>query len=84
MYVVVCFRIVVFAGDVTPIEIMCHLPAICEEANLPYCYVPDKMVLGKALGIHRGSLMVLIKRHEKNQELYDDVAERINALPPKW
>jgi len=26
--------IVVFAGDVTPIEVMCHLPAVCEEKNL--------------------------------------------------
>ena len=26
--------IVIFAGDVTPIEVMCHLPAVCEEKNL--------------------------------------------------
>ena len=26
--------IVVFAGDVTPIEVMCHLPAVCEEKSL--------------------------------------------------
>jgi len=26
--------LVVFAGDVTPVEVMCHLPAVCEEKNL--------------------------------------------------
>jgi H/ACA ribonucleoprotein complex subunit 2 len=34
--------IVVFAGDVTPVEVMCHLPAVCEEKNLPYCYTPSR------------------------------------------
>ncbi|KAJ9594718.1 hypothetical protein L9F63_013992 [Diploptera punctata] len=76
--------IVVFAGDVTPIEIMCHLPAVCEELDVPYCYVPDKETLGNAMGVKRGSLMVLIKKHAKNKALYDDVAERINNLPPPW
>jgi H/ACA ribonucleoprotein complex subunit 2 len=28
--------LVVFAGDVTPIEVMCHMPAVCEEKSLPY------------------------------------------------
>merc|ERR1719243_452843 len=23
--------LVIFAGDVTPIEVMCHMPAVCEE-----------------------------------------------------
>merc|ERR1712165_230207 len=32
--------LVVFAGDVTPIDVMCHLPAVCEEKNLPYVYTP--------------------------------------------
>ena len=34
--------IVVFAGDVTPIEVMCHLPAVCEEKSLPYIYTPSR------------------------------------------
>ena len=38
--------LVVFAGDVTPIEVMCHLPAVCEEKGLPYCYTPSRQDLG--------------------------------------
>ena len=34
--------IVVFAGDVTPIEVMCHMPAVCEEKSLPYVYTPSR------------------------------------------
>ena len=35
---------VVFAGDTRPIEVMCHLPIMCEDADVPYCYVPAKQV----------------------------------------
>ena len=34
--------LVIFAGDVTPIEVMCHMPAVCEEKSLPYCYTPSR------------------------------------------
>ena len=30
--------IVVFAGDVTPVEVMCHLPAVCEEKVTKKCF----------------------------------------------
>lgn len=37
-------RIVVFAGDTLPIDVYCHLPILCEDKNLPYAYVPSKVV----------------------------------------
>merc|ERR1712048_951914 len=49
--------IVVFAGDVTPVDVMCHLPAVCEEKGLPYVYTPSRSMLGQAMGVKRGSLM---------------------------
>jgi len=39
-----CDSIVILAGDTRPIEVICHLPVICEENGLPYCYVPSKEV----------------------------------------
>ena len=36
--------IVVFAGDVTPVDVMCHLPAVCEEKDIPYVYTPSRQV----------------------------------------
>merc|ERR1712178_551065 len=37
---------VVFAGDVMPIDIYCHLIPWCEQLNLPYCFTPSKQLLG--------------------------------------
>ena len=73
--------IVVFAGDVTPVDVMCHLPAVREEKGLPYVYTPSRSMLGQAMGVKRGSLMVLIKKHDDYEELYDEVKEEMEKLP---
>ena len=35
---------VVLAGDTEPIELICHLPIVCEDKDIPYCYVPSHKV----------------------------------------
>ena len=46
------FSFVAIAGDVTPIEVICHLPAVCEELEIPYAYVPSKKVSKPKLYFH--------------------------------
>ncbi|CAH2097128.1 unnamed protein product [Euphydryas editha] len=72
--------IVVFAGDISPIEIMCHLPAVCEEKDVPYCYTPSRKDIGSAMGTMRGCIMVLVKEHEDYKDLYDEVRSEIKLL----
>lgn len=74
-------RLVVFAGDVTPIEIMCHMPAVCEDKDIPYCYIPSKADLGSAMGVHRASVMMLVRPHDDYKELYDECVEEMKHLP---
>lgn len=38
--------LMVLAGNVTPIDVISHIPVLCEEANIPYIYVPAKEDLG--------------------------------------
>ncbi|XP_043790428.1 H/ACA ribonucleoprotein complex subunit 2-like protein [Apis laboriosa] len=72
--------LVVFAGDVFPIEIMCHLPIVCEDKNIPYCYTPSRQDIGTAMGVKRGSLMVLIKEHEEYKDLYEEIKSNMVTL----
>lgn len=74
------FSLVVFAGDVYPVDIMCHLPIVCEDKNIPYCFTPSRMDIGLAMGIKRGSLMVLIKEHSDYKDLYDEVKNAMKTL----
>lgn len=74
-------RIVVFGADVTPIDIMCHMPAICEEKDIPYCYTPSREDIGHAAGLHRTAVMVLVKPNSDYEELYDECAGEVQNLP---
>lgn len=72
------FSLVLFAGDVRPIDIMCHLPAICEEHGIPYMYIPSRHDLGSALGFRRGCITVLVRAHPDYQDLYDELKNEFN------
>lgn len=37
-------RLCVIAGNISPIDVITHVPILCEEANIPYIYVPSKEV----------------------------------------
>ncbi|XP_045780349.1 H/ACA ribonucleoprotein complex subunit 2-like protein [Maniola jurtina] len=71
---------VFFAGDISPIEIMCHLPAVCEEKDVPYCYTPSRRDIGAAMGTMRGCIMVLVKEHDDYKDLYQEVRDEIKHL----
>jgi U4/U6 small nuclear ribonucleoprotein SNU13 len=44
---------IVMAADAEPIEILLHLPLLCEDKNVPYVFVPSKQALGRACGVTR-------------------------------
>ena len=51
---------VVIAGDISPIDVIAHMPVACEEAGVPYVYVPSKQHLGAAGLTKRPTSIVLI------------------------
>ena len=38
------FRICILAGDISPVDVLTHIPIICEDHHIPYIYVPSKEV----------------------------------------
>ncbi|KAI9598431.1 ribonucleoprotein-associated protein [Syncephalis fuscata] len=44
---------IVMAADTTPLEILLHLPLLCEDKNVPYVFVSSKTALGRACGVAR-------------------------------
>ena len=38
------YRICIIAGDISPIDVVIHLPVMCEDRDIPYIYVPSKDV----------------------------------------
>lgn len=72
--------VVVLAGDVHPIDYYSHFPVTLEEAGIPYCYVPAREDLGAALGKF-ACIIVLIKKHEDYEDLYNEVHTAVADLP---
>ena len=72
--------IVIMATDVEPPEILAHMPALCEERNVPYVYVPSKAELGAAIGLEKPTASIAIVDVGKGKALCDEIAEAVKAL----
>ncbi len=61
------FQIVVLAADTEPIEILLHLPLLCEDKNVPFVFVRSKAALGRASGVTREVIACSITQNEGSQ-----------------
>jgi len=52
----------VIAGDISPIDVITHVPILCEEADVPYVYVHSKEELGAAGMTKRPTSVMLVMR----------------------
>ena len=53
-------KLVVAAGDISPKEIVMHLPLLAKEKGIPFIEVPSKEELGAAAGLSVGTSAVAI------------------------
>ena len=57
--------LIVLAADTEPLEIILHLPLLCEDKNVPYVYVSKQSDLGRACGVSRNIIAVaVLNAHE--------------------
>ncbi|KAH0690520.1 H/ACA ribonucleoprotein complex subunit 2-like protein [Solanum tuberosum] len=79
----------VIAGNISPIDVITHVPLLCEEADIPYIYVPSKEDLASAGATKRPTCCVLVltkptkgelgqEDQEKLKEEYDQVVSEIH------
>lgn len=73
-------ELVVIAGNVSPAEIVMHLPALSEERDIAYTFVPDKEELGLAAGINVQSAAIAVTQSGSAQDQIEDVAAKSREL----
>lgn len=73
-------ELVVIAGNVSPEEIVMHLPALADERDIPYTFVPDKEELGMATGINVQSAAVAITDTGSASEDVEDIVQKAEEL----
>ena len=60
-------EVIILAADASPLEIILHLPLLCEDKNVPYIFVKSMAALGQACGTSRNVVACsLIKKINDN------------------
>lgn len=63
-------KLVVYAGDVEPKEVVQHLPVLCKEKNIPCQEADNKQKLGLAAGLPvSASSVAVIEAGEAEQDI---------------
>ena len=70
-------KLVVIAKDVSPPEIVIHLPGLCDDKKVPFVYVDSRKELGAAAGLEVPTASVSVvdvgESKKKLQELLDKI-----------
>ncbi len=70
-------QLVVVAEDVSPEEIVVHIPIICKEKGIPYAFVPAKTDLGKSIGLLVGTAAVAVENAGGATEKLQDIIKKL-------
>ncbi len=68
-------KLVVFADDVSPKEIVMHLPLLCKEKNIPCRKIAKKDDLGAAAGLAVATAAVAIVREGDAKAAIEEIAK---------
>lgn len=62
--------VVVLAADISPVDVISHIPVLCEDHGIPYIYVSSRAELGSAGATKRPTSVVMVSPQtgKKNKE----------------
>ena len=72
-------QLVLLAADAEPLEIILHLPLLCEDKNVPYVFLKSKAALGRACGVSRPVIACVING-DKSSPLKPQIDEAKDAV----
>jgi large subunit ribosomal protein L7Ae len=74
-------KLVIMAEDVSPPEILFHIPLLCENKSIPYGYIATKKELGNIVRINVGSAAIAIEKLGTNNEtVLDNIIKKLEEL----
>jgi len=82
--------VVILAADISPMDVISHIPVLCEDHNVPYIFVTSRAELGAAGNTKRPTSVVMVsearvgaKKAEKiegDEEFADVYKELVSAV----
>ncbi len=74
-------KLVVMAEDVSPPEILFHIPLLCEEKGIPYGYLSTKKELGNVVKINVSSSAIAIENAGTgNENALQDLTKKLEEI----
>ncbi len=74
-------KFIIMAEDVSPPEILFHIPLLCEEKGIPYGYLSTKKELGNVARINVASSAISIeKAGSGNDNILADLIKKIDEI----
>jgi len=73
-------KLVVIAEDVTPPEVVAHLPILCAERNIPFVFVPSKDQIGPAIGIDVPTASAAVLDAGEGSQILEQVTQELSRL----
>ena len=70
-------KLIVYASDVSPKEIVMHLPLLCKEKNVPCVEVSKKDELGAAAGLPVATAAVAIVKEGEAKSVVEEIAKSL-------
>ncbi|KAK7409484.1 hypothetical protein QQX98_008334 [Neonectria punicea] len=68
--------VVVIAGDISPADVISHLPVLCEDHNVPFIFVTSRAELGAAAKTKRPTSVVMIMEKAEGKKSKDKAADK--------
>lgn len=60
--------VVIIAGDISPMDVISHLPVLCEDHNVPFIFVTSRAELGAAAKTKRPTSVVMIMEKAESKK----------------
>lgn len=81
------YRLCIIAGDVSPVDIISHIPIVCEKMKVPYVYVGSREALGNASQTKRPTSVVMLLKPDsdnKYSESYEKLYKIVKQFNPHF
>ncbi|MBL7206698.1 MAG: 50S ribosomal protein L7ae [Candidatus Aenigmarchaeota archaeon] len=76
-------KLVIIATDVSPEEVVMHLPLLCDEKQIPYVFVPSREELGVSAGIGVQTSSIAITEEGESKKHIEEIAAEVTKLKGK-
>ena len=64
------------AGDTNPIDVISHMPVLCEDNQVQYVFMPQRAMLGAAAGTKRATCCLLLPLPASNDAAHRKYYEK--------